>query len=93
MKYFGILSNENLEEILREIPAPGLNRPTSDIYRLLPEYERIEELCGYKFKNKAYLLQAFTHPSFTQNHITGCYQTLEFIGDAILGKLRRITYL
>jgi len=35
--------------------------------------------------------QAFTHPSYTPNGITECYQRLEFLGDAILGKYK--TYL
>ena len=30
------------------------------------------------------LLEAFTHPSYTENTITGSYQRLEFLGDAIL---------
>ncbi|KIH51666.1 RNase3 domain protein, partial [Ancylostoma duodenale] len=38
----------------------------------------------YRFNNKAYLLQAFTHASYFKNRITGCYQRLEFLGDAVL---------
>lgn len=30
------------------------------------------------------MLEALTHPSFTDNMITGSYQRLEFLGDAIL---------
>jgi hypothetical protein len=30
------------------------------------------------------LLEAFTHPTFSDNTITGSYQRLEFLGDAIL---------
>lgn len=30
------------------------------------------------------LLEAFTHPTFTDNTITGSYQRLEFLGDAVL---------
>lgn len=30
------------------------------------------------------LLEAFTHPTFSDNIITGSYQRLEFLGDAIL---------
>jgi len=33
------------------------------------------------------MFQAFTHPSYTANTITECYQRLEFLGDAILGKI------
>lgn len=34
------------------------------------------------------MFQAFTHPSYTPNGITECYQRLEFLGDAILGKYK-----
>ena len=30
------------------------------------------------------MLEAFTHPTFSDNTITGSYQRLEFLGDAIL---------
>ena len=30
------------------------------------------------------LLEAFTHPTYSDNTITGSYQRLEFLGDAIL---------
>lgn len=43
-------------------------------------------LC-YTFKDRAFLLQALTHPSYPTNRLTGCYQELEFIGDAILDML------
>lgn len=42
----------------------------------------LEELIGYKFKHKGLILQAFVHPSF--NAPGGCYQRLEFLGDAVL---------
>lgn len=54
---------------------------------LLINYQRIETRLGYRFRDRAYLLQALTHPSFPTNNLTGCYQQLEFIGDAILDQL------
>ncbi|GIY47029.1 endoribonuclease Dcr-1 [Caerostris darwini] len=50
-------------------------------------FDKFEKKIGYTFKNKAYLLQAFTHPSYYYNDITDCYQRLEFLGDAILDYL------
>ncbi|KAK6036408.1 RNase3 domain protein, partial [Cooperia oncophora] len=47
-------------------------------------FSLLEERIGYRFNNKAYLLQAFTHASYFKNRITGCYQRLEFLGDAVL---------
>nr|CAD7580646.1 unnamed protein product [Timema californicum] len=45
----------------------------------------LEYKLGYTFKDRSYLLQALTHPSFYRNRVTDCYQRLEFLGDAILG--------
>ncbi|KAJ8290271.1 hypothetical protein GJAV_G00010730 [Gymnothorax javanicus] len=54
---------------------------------LISGFENFEEKIRYKFRNKAYLLQAFTHASYHYNTITDCYQRLEFLGDAILDYL------
>ncbi|XP_057977504.1 ribonuclease 3-like protein 2 [Malania oleifera] len=42
----------------------------------------VEALLRYKFKNRALLEEALTHPSYTDSP---SYQRLEFIGDAALG--------
>ncbi|XP_028846066.1 endoribonuclease Dicer [Denticeps clupeoides] len=54
---------------------------------LISGFENFEEKINYTFRNKAYLLQAFTHASYHYNTITDCYQRLEFLGDAILDYL------
>ncbi|KAG8561794.1 hypothetical protein GDO81_015478, partial [Engystomops pustulosus] len=54
---------------------------------LISGFENFEKRINYPFKNKAYLLQAFTHASYHYNTITDCYQRLEFLGDAILDYL------
>ncbi|KAI3443972.1 hypothetical protein Pfo_000637 [Paulownia fortunei] len=46
----------------------------------------LENLLGYKFTHKGLLIQAFVHPSIN-NHLGGCYQRLEFLGDAVLDYL------
>ncbi|KAI3446800.1 hypothetical protein Pfo_003465 [Paulownia fortunei] len=46
----------------------------------------LENLLRYKFTHKGLLIQAFVHPSFN-NHLGGCYQRLEFLGDAVLDYL------
>lgn len=56
-----------------------------DVY--LINHSHLEANLGYKFRDRAYLLQALTHPSFPTNTLTGCYQQLEFLGDAILDML------
>ncbi|KAG8386099.1 hypothetical protein BUALT_Bualt03G0113800 [Buddleja alternifolia] len=42
----------------------------------------VENLLGYRFKNKKFLEEALTHPSYTDS---ASYQRLEFVGDAALG--------
>ncbi|XP_016046281.1 endoribonuclease Dicer isoform X1 [Erinaceus europaeus] len=54
---------------------------------LISGFENFERKIRYRFQNKAYLLQAFTHASYHYNTITDCYQRLEFLGDAILDYL------
>lgn len=51
----------------------------------LENFER--NILNYEFKDKSYLVQAFTHNSYYENQITDCYQRLEFLGDAILDYL------
>ena len=46
-----------------------------------------EQIIGYEFRNKAYLIQALTHSSFYFNQYTDCYQKLEFLGDALIDYL------
>ncbi|XP_068345228.1 dicer-like protein 4 [Pyrus communis] len=46
----------------------------------------LENLLGYKFLHRGLLLQAFVHPSYNK-HGGGCYQRLEFLGDAVLDYL------
>ncbi|XP_033733992.1 LOW QUALITY PROTEIN: endoribonuclease Dicer-like [Pecten maximus] len=68
-------------------PSPLLSNSETDrglMDHLLIGYTSFEEKIGYKFRDRAYLLQAFTHASYHYNNITDCYQRLEFLGDAIL---------
>uniref|UniRef100_A0A915PWG8 Uncharacterized protein n=1 Tax=Setaria digitata TaxID=48799 RepID=A0A915PWG8_9BILA len=48
------------------------------------QFSKLEDCIGYRFNDRAYLVQAFTHASYYKNRITGCYQRLEFLGDAVL---------
>ncbi|XP_076355471.1 endoribonuclease Dicer-like isoform X2 [Tachypleus tridentatus] len=57
------------------------------LLKLTNGFGNFEEKTGYFFKDKAYLLQAFTHASYHYNKITDCYQRLEFLGDAVLDYL------
>ncbi|KAF8031365.1 hypothetical protein BT93_D0530 [Corymbia citriodora subsp. variegata] len=50
------------------------------------EIDSLEKYLGYKFHHRGLLLQAFIHPSYSK-HGGGCYQRLEFLGDAVLDYL------
>ncbi|XP_015183335.1 PREDICTED: endoribonuclease Dicer isoform X2 [Polistes dominula] len=76
-------SNTDIHSLLYSVsqkPEIGFGDP--NLY--MPWADKLETNMGYKFKNRAYLLQAFTHPSFTENNVTEGYQRLEFLGDAII---------
>lgn len=89
LQFFGIINfrEENPEAILTEklvharIRANISNR---EVDQFLVNCEVLETKLNYKFQDRAYLLSALTHPSYPSNRITGCYQQLEFLGDAIL---------
>uniref|UniRef100_A0A914YCP1 Uncharacterized protein n=1 Tax=Panagrolaimus superbus TaxID=310955 RepID=A0A914YCP1_9BILA len=46
------------------------------------EFEKLEKTIGYSFRDKSFLVQAFIHLS--SHSSLGCYQRLEFLGDAVL---------
>jgi endoribonuclease Dicer len=37
-------------------------------------FDQIEKKINYVFKNKAYLIAAFTHASYVNNRLTQCYE-------------------
>jgi len=67
--------------LLRHIPDPE-----KELNRLLDGFDAFEREIGYRFRDRSYLLQALTHASYSPNELTDCYQRLEFLGDAVLGK-------
>jgi len=60
--------------------------PESELTKLMDGFESFEQHLGYHFQDRSYLLQAMTHASYYPNRLTDCYQRLEFLGDAVLGK-------
>uniref|UniRef100_A0A1X7SLK6 RNase III domain-containing protein n=1 Tax=Amphimedon queenslandica TaxID=400682 RepID=A0A1X7SLK6_AMPQE len=78
----------------RSPPAPKLasklaplDKAISTRNRILPQVSSIQGKIEYSFKNELLLIEAMTHSSYHRNDITGCYQRLEFLGDAILDYL------
>ena len=43
----------------------------------------IEKVVGYTWRDRSFL-QAFTHPSYSDNRVTESYERLELLGDAVL---------
>lgn len=94
-----IFTNIQLEDDEDQATIAGYK---ADIQKMVDESYRfcflskVEDAIEYTFKHKYFLVQAFTHPSFTtieysnQLNYISSYQRLEFIGDAILDYV--ITY-
>ncbi|KAL1131352.1 hypothetical protein AAG570_010970 [Ranatra chinensis] len=61
--------------------------PEGELERLLAGFSALERKLKYYFKDRAYLIQAMTHASYSPNRLTDCYQRLEFLGDAVLDYL------
>lgn len=51
---------------------------------MLESFSEVEDIIGYKFKDKNLLIRAFTHNSGVKRGTKRSYQNLEFLGDSIL---------
>lgn len=49
-----------------------------------PRFKELERLVGYRFHNKALLVEAMTHASYSGSNTAMSYQRLEFLGDSVL---------
>jgi len=82
VKEEGEEEEEEEEEVTRAESTPVLVSPllthVPEAHALLEfylnGYEVFEEHIQYKFRDRSYLLQAFTHASYHYNTITDCYQ-------------------
>uniref|UniRef100_T1J619 Dicer-2 n=1 Tax=Strigamia maritima TaxID=126957 RepID=T1J619_STRMM len=88
-KIFPVDESTGMSEIRPyNFPTTALINPQKAIpAKLLAGLDAFEEGIGYVFRDKSFLVQAFTHPSYYNNQVTDCYQRLEFLGDAILDYL------
>uniref|UniRef100_A0A182FU44 ribonuclease III n=1 Tax=Anopheles albimanus TaxID=7167 RepID=A0A182FU44_ANOAL len=87
LSHFGIVPRDtDLARLLRTPNYTVLSYQTErdTIDRLLIAPEKIERTLGYQFRNRTFLLQAFTHATYTANTLTKSYEQLEFLGDAVL---------
>ncbi|XP_076280664.1 endoribonuclease Dcr-2 isoform X2 [Lasioglossum baleicum] len=85
LTWFEILPKEavNIDSLLVTVHENDIISQQNINY-FMPWANDIEERLGYKFQNRKFLLQAFTHPSYSANTITECYERLEFLGDAVI---------
>ncbi|XP_033221777.1 endoribonuclease Dicer isoform X2 [Belonocnema kinseyi] len=82
LNWFGIIPTKI------EIKGPSISQCQAAKYENVDEHmpwaDLIETKLNYKFNDRTHLLQAFSHPSYSANGVTPCYQRLEFLGDAVL---------
>uniref|UniRef100_A0A5S6QU60 Uncharacterized protein n=1 Tax=Trichuris muris TaxID=70415 RepID=A0A5S6QU60_TRIMR len=81
--------NCNLTSPVKSPLIDSYPNATEELTRLWNTFDlaRFEGNIGYKFQNRAYLVQALCHSSYSYNRSTDCYQRLEFLGDAVLDYL------
>lgn len=89
LEMFGILPSSDVDitrMLQTKLRSPRIrtNIPDHEVDYFLANHKQLEKSIGYYFNDRAYLLQALTHPSYPTNRVTGCYQQLEFLGDAVL---------
>lgn len=97
LRYFGVLpaakAGEDDHLLSTGVPGRPLRAarlasaagPDADaaIDALLVNRGKLEQKLGYQFRDRGYLLQALTHPSFTDNPYTDCNQALAFLGESL----------
>jgi ribonuclease III len=76
---------DEARQILQDFEA---EERTPQVVRLRDEFGELEEAIGYRFRDPGLVEQALTHRSRSQEDVTGGVsdnESLEFLGDAILG--------
>lgn len=67
--------------------SPVESEQISKKQTIVPLLQDLESTLQYKFKNPWLAVEALTHPTYMGNRVTPCYERLEYVGDAILGKI------
>jgi endoribonuclease Dicer len=83
----GSPSKEKVKECIDVIASASFiqgNQKKAKFSSLYAKLSDLEMSIDYEFKDKRWLIQALTHPSFDWNQITDCYQRMEFLGDSII---------
>ncbi|BBH06838.1 dicer-like 2 [Prunus dulcis] len=73
------------------IKVDSVHIPYDRHFQVQPEklvnVRHVESLLNYSFRDPSLLVEALTHGSYMLPEIPGCYQRLEFLGDAVLDHL------
>lgn len=78
------LQEEEEEEVVDQLQKLQIEEKQSGS---LPDLDEVEEILGYRFKNRGLLEEAFTHASFSAGDGASSYERLEYVGDAVLSLL------
>jgi ribonuclease-3 len=79
---------DHVEEAQRVIDAHRVDVPGGQLIRLKDEFEELQEVIGYRFRDRGLLEHALTHTSRANEDASGGVidnESLEFLGDAVLG--------
>lgn len=66
-----------VQPLLQIIENP---KESLDVHYVRHNFVAVERTIGYEFRDKAYLVQSFTHASYYYNRITDCYQVTSYQG-------------
>lgn len=80
------LQNLDLEEDLQKESDPESAKESEPSEPAPPSLEEVEEITGYRFRNKKLLKEAFTHGSYKADD-GDSYERLEYLGDSVLNHL------
>lgn len=70
------------------MPKQRARGEVSNVAQHANKIDAAERIIGYTFNDRSLLLLALTHPSASEgSSISGSYERLEFLGDAILGAI------
>lgn len=90
LNVFKILPDDdiNLINMLQhQWPQSNASATKEEINEHFINIKSLEATLNYEFKNRAYLLEALTHPSFPYNSVTDCQQRLSFLGEKLIDML------
>uniref|UniRef100_A0A1B6DNE2 Uncharacterized protein n=1 Tax=Clastoptera arizonana TaxID=38151 RepID=A0A1B6DNE2_9HEMI len=84
INWMGIMRSSFLTDEIFSPYSPPVLLGRGNVFMHLISPNKLESILGYKFNDKAFMLHALTHPTYSPNTLTKSYQRLEFLGDAVI---------